>query len=272
MMDVEAARKNPFRSGLFEGQVALVTGGGTGIGRAVAVELLELGCKVAIASRKRDHLEPTVAELSKLGGAIALECDIREPASVEQCVSGVLEKFGRIDVLVNNAGGQFPSPAASLSIKGWDAVVRNNLNGTFYMTREVATRSMIPRERGAIVNVIANIKRGFPGMAHTGAARAGVDNLTKSLAVEWSQFDVRVNAVAPGIIRSSGTEQYPPELLAASIARTPQQRPGTVEETAHSIVYLASPAAAFITGVTLYIDGGQSLWGDSWPIPPRKVD
>ncbi|HZS35219.1 MAG TPA: SDR family oxidoreductase [Polyangia bacterium] len=271
MLDVEGARKNPFRAGLFQGQVALVTGGGTGIGRAVAIELLELGAKVAIASRKPEHLEPALAELRKVGDAAAFECDIREPASVEKCVSGVLERFGRIDVLVNNAGGQFPSPATALTTKGWDAVIRNNLNGTFYMTREVATRALIPAERGAVVNVIANIARGFPGMAHTGAARAGVDNLTKSLAVEWSQFDVRVNAVAPGIIRSSGTAQYPPELLEASIARTPQRRPGTVEETAHAIVYLASPAAAFITGATLYIDGGQSLWGDNWPIPPRAT-
>jgi peroxisomal trans-2-enoyl-CoA reductase len=269
MLDLDLARKNPFRSGLFEDQVAVVTGGGTGIGRAVATELLELGAKVAIASRKPEHLQPAVAELSKIGDAIALECDIREPASVEKLVAGVLERFGRIDVLVNNAGGQFPAPAAAMSIKGWDAVIRNNLSGTFYMTREVATRAMLPHSRGSIVNVIANIKRGFPGMAHTGAARAGVENLTRSLAVEWSQFDVRVNAVAPGIIKSSGTDQYPPELLKGSIARTPQQRAGSVEECAHSIVYLASAAASFITGATLYIDGGASLWGDLWQIPER---
>ncbi|MFI5289448.1 MAG: SDR family oxidoreductase, partial [Polyangia bacterium] len=178
--------------------------------------------------------------------------------------------FGKIDILVNNAGGQFPSPAAAITPKGWDAVVRNNLNGTFYMTREVGVRAMLPQKSGSIVNVIANIARGFPGMAHTGAARAGVENLTRSLAVEWAQFDVRCNALAPGLIRSSGTDQYPPELVQASIARTPQKRAGTVEEVAHAIVYLASPAALFVTGATLCFDGGASLWGDSWPIPDRE--
>ncbi len=270
MLDVEAARKNPFAPGLLKDQVALVTGGGTGIGKATALELLDLGAKVVIASRKPEHLEPTVEELRRHGDAIALPCDIREPAQVETLVGQILDRFGRIDVLVNNAGGQFPSPAMMLSPKGWDAVIRNNLNGTFYMTREVATRAMIPRRSGAIVNVIANIARGFPGMAHTGAARAGVENLTKSLAIEWAMFDVRVNALAPGVIRSSGINQYPPEIVAASIARTPQRRAGSVEECAHAIVYLASPAALFITGATFYIDGGASLWGDSFPIPPRE--
>jgi citronellol/citronellal dehydrogenase len=172
--------------------------------------------------------------------------------------------------LVNNAGGQFPSPAAALSPRGWEAVIRNNLNGTFFMTRAVAVSAMLPRRCGAIVNVIANIARGFPGMAHTGAARAGVENLTRSLAVEWAASDVRVNAVAPGIIHSSGLEHYPADLTRSSVARTPQKRMGSVEEVAHSIVYLASPAAAFITGATLRIDGGASLWGDLWPIHDRE--
>jgi peroxisomal trans-2-enoyl-CoA reductase len=269
MLPVEAARKNPFAPSLMKDLVAIVTGGGTGIGRATAVELLQLGARVAIGSRKPEHLEPTVKELSSLGEVIALPCDIREPESVAAFVGGVLEKFSRVDVLINNAGGQFPSPAEHLQPRGWDAVIRNNLNGTFYMTREVATRALIPQRSGAIVNVIANIARGFPGMVHTGAARAGVENMTKTLAVEWAQHDVRVNAVAPGIIQSSGIAQYPPELVQAGVQRTPQKRIGTVEETAHAIVYLASPAAAFITGVTLQIDGGASLWGDTWLIPDR---
>jgi citronellol/citronellal dehydrogenase len=170
---------------------------------------------------------------------------------------------------VNNAGGQFPSPAAAMSPKGWDAVIRNNLNGTFYMTREVATRAMLPARRGAIVNVTANVARGFPGMAHTGAARAGVENLTKSLAIEWAPQDVRVNAVAPGLIASSGTVQYGEAVIEAGRQRTPQKRAGTVEEVAHAICYLASPAAAFVTGAILRIDGGQALWGDLWPIEER---
>jgi citronellol/citronellal dehydrogenase len=270
MLPVEKARQNPFSKDLMKDQVCVVTGGGTGIGRATVIELLQLGARVAIGSRKPEHLETAVRELLPLGDVIALPCDIREPDSVAQFVDGVLARCGRIDVLVNNAGGQFPSTAEQLTPRGFEAVVRNNLNGTFYMTREVATRALIPQRSGSIVNVIANIARGFPGMAHTGAARAGVENLTMTLAVEWAQFDVRVNAVAPGIIESSGIAQYPPELVKTSVARTPQRRIGTVEEVAHAIVYLASPAAAFVTGATLRIDGGASLWGDSWWIPPRE--
>ena len=269
MLPVAEARRNPFSKDLMKDQCVIITGGGTGIGRATAEELLQLGARVAIGSRKPEHLEPTVAALSHLGEVVALPCDIREPDSVAAFVTGVLERFGRIDALVNNAGGQFPTTAEQLTPRGFEAVIRNNLNGTFYMTREVATRALIPQQSGSIVNVIANIARGFPGMVHTGAARAGVENMTKTMAVEWAQFDVRVNAVAPGIVQSTGIAQYPPELVAASVARTPQKRIGTVEEIAHAIVYLVSPAAAFITGATLRIDGGASLWGDSWLIPDR---
>jgi citronellol/citronellal dehydrogenase len=272
MLDVTEAKKNPFRADLLTGQVAIVTGGGTGIGRASARELLQAGAHVVLASRSPDHLQPAEAELGALGRGqvMAHPCDIREPESVAQLVKAVLERFGQIDILINNAGGQFPSPAAGISPKGWDAVVRNNLNGTFNMTREVAVEAMIPRRRGAIVNVIANFSRGFPGMAHTGAARAGVDNLTKTLAVEWSPYDVRVNAVAPGIIDSQGILKYPTDLVERSRRRTPQKRLGTVEEVAHAVLYLASPASLFVTGATLNIDGGASLWGDSWELPERE--
>jgi citronellol/citronellal dehydrogenase len=269
MLPLEEARRNPFAKELMKGEVAVVTGGGTGIGRAVAKELLQCGARVAIGSRKPEHLASALEELGKLGEVIAFPCDIREPESVAAFVGHVLERFSRIEVLVNNAGGQFPSAAEQLSPRGFEAVVRNNLNGTFNMTHKVATAAMIPQQRGSIVNVLANIARGFPGMAHTGAARAGVENLTKTLAVEWAHYDIRVNAVAPGIIFSSGVAQYPPELIEAAVARTPQRRAASVEEVAHSIVYLASPAAAFVTGATLKIDGGASLWGDTWMIPAK---
>jgi citronellol/citronellal dehydrogenase len=180
----------------------------------------------------------------------------------------VLARFGRVDVLVNNAGGQFPSPAEMLSPRGWEAVIRNNLNGTFYMTREVATRAMIPRKRGRIVNVTAMVARGFPGMSHTGAARAGVENLTRSLAIEWAQHNLRVNAVAPGNnIKSSGTAQYGDEMLELARKATPIKRLGTPEEIARMIVFLASDQNDFITGQVFGVDGGMPLWGDIWTIP-----
>lgn len=261
-----------FQPGLFDGQVALITGGGSGIGLTTAAELARLGAKVAICGRTPEKLEVARAELAAVaaGGADAIHtavCDIREAEQVQRTVAGVVERFGAVDVLVNNAGGQFPSPAQHISANGFAAVVKNNLLGTWNVTREVANQSMIPRQRGRVVMIIANILRGFPGMAHTGAARAGVENLTMSLAVEWSQFGILVNAVAPGIIVSSGTKRYPPEIVARGVRATPLKRAGTVDEVAASIVFLASPAAQYITGATLRIDGAQSLWGDTWELP-----
>ncbi|MCA9581129.1 MAG: SDR family oxidoreductase, partial [Myxococcales bacterium] len=245
-----------FRDGLFQDDVAIVTGGGTGIGLAVVRELRELGARVAICGRRPEPLQRTAEELDDGGTPVFHACcDIRDPDSVVAFVEAVHAHFGRVDVLVNNAGGQFPSPAQHISPKGFDAVVRNNLSGTWNMTHAVANRVMIPQQSGRIVNVIAEIARGFPGMAHTGAARAGVDNLTKTLAVEWATHGIRVNAVAPGIIRTTGTEQYPDELIEMSRRATPLRRLGSPEEVSHLITYLASPYADFVTGQTYYIDG-----------------
>jgi citronellol/citronellal dehydrogenase len=261
-----------FAAGLFEGQVALVTGGGSGIGLSTARELAALGASVAICGRKLEKIEAAVAELvgeglpaeRVLGGS----CDIRDPEAVERFVTSVLERFTKIDVLVNNAGGQFPSPASAMSPKGWEAVIRNNLNGTFYMTREVAIRAMIPQKRGRIVNVTAMVARGFPGMSHTGAARAGVENMTKSLAIEWAEHGIRVNAVAPGNnIRSSGTAQYGEAMLEVTRKATPLKRLGVPDEISRVIVFLASHTNDFVTGQVWGVDGGQPLWGDIWPIP-----
>ena len=265
-----------FRPGLFEGHVAIITGGGSGIGLAIARVLVELGCNVAIGGRKQEKLDAARGEL-EAGGAnesghargrvLATTVDIRDVEHVARFVDEVERALGPATILVNNAGGQFPTAAEHLAAKGWDAVIRNNLNGTFYVTHAVATRHMIPHRRGRIVNIIANIARGFPGMVHTGAARAGVENMTKTLAVEWAQYNIQVNAIAPGIIRSTGTNQYPPELVELSRLKTPMKRLGTPEEVAQLAAYMASDEASFVNGECWYIDGGAHLWGDAWIIP-----
>jgi citronellol/citronellal dehydrogenase len=258
-----------FAPGLFDGQVCIVTGGGSGIGFRTAQEFLELGARVAICGRNPEKLDRARSQLASEGDRVlAQPCDIREPEQVSAFATAVLERFGKIDVLVNNAGGQFPSPAEVMSPRGWEAVIRNNLNGTFFMTREVATRAMIPARRGRIVMVTAMVARGFPGMAHTGAARAGVENLTCSLAIEWAQHNVRVNCVAPGNnIRSSGVEQYGEQAMERTRGATPLSRLGTVDEVSQLIVFLSSDRNDFVTGAICRVDGGQSLWGDIWPIP-----
>jgi citronellol/citronellal dehydrogenase len=257
-----------FAPGLFRDQVALITGGGSGIGLAIAHALGELGARVAIAGRDGTKLAKAAAELQLAGIEVLPQlCDIREEDQVMTLVDEVLAKWGRVDILVNNAGGQFPSPAEKLSTKGWKAVVETNLNGTFVVTRTVAEKAMLPAGSGRIVSIVANMWRGFPSMAHTGAARAGVVNLTQTLAVEWASRGIRVNAVAPGVVLSSGTERYPPELIERAVAATPLKRAGNVAEVAQAVVYMCSPAADWITGETLCIDGGARLWGDVWQIP-----
>jgi citronellol/citronellal dehydrogenase len=243
-----------FREGLFRGQVALVTGAGSGIGRCTAHELAALGAKVALLGRKEDKLKAVAAEIG--GDARTYGCDIREEDAVAKTVSNVLADFGRIDCLVNNAGGQFGSPLEKISAKGWDAVVRTNLTGGFLVARECYTQWMKGASAGAIVNMIADMWNGMPGMGHSGAARAGMLNFTETAALEWAP--IRVNAVAPGWIASSGLDHYPAEMaehIRALPKRVPLGRLGTESEVSAAIVFLLSPAAAFISGSCLRVDG-----------------
>ncbi|WP_370324849.1 SDR family oxidoreductase [Euzebya sp.] len=261
-MESSTSYASIFRPDLFLGQVALVTGGGTGIGRAIAHELAALGATVVVAARREEPLVETAAEIAAAGGsADHAQVDVRDHESVETAVAGVVERHGRIDLLVNNAGGQFPSPAERISPNGWRTVVDRNLTGTFLVTRAVFNASM-GVHGGAVCSVIADMWNGFPQMAHTGAARAGVENLTKTLGVEWGPRGVRVNAVAPGLIYSSGMDTYDEAVrdgVAATASRIPAGRIGTESETSAAVVFLLSPAAAYITGETLKVDGGSSL-------------
>lgn len=251
-----------FASDLLKDKVALVTGGGSGIGYAIAAQLLKAGAALVICGRKEEKLIAAAETLSKLGTILWHVTDIRQLDQVERLADFIQGHFGRLDILINNAGGQFPAPAEQISPKGFQAVINNNLNGTWNVTYTCANRFLIPARRGSIVNIIANIYRGFPGMMHTGAARAGVENMTKTLAVEWSRYAIRVNAVAPGIIDSSGLAQYPDALKQGLAESIPLGRLGTVEEVAYLVTFLVSPMANYITGETIYIDGGQRLWGE----------
>lgn len=259
-----------FRADLFRDQVILVTGGGTGIGRAIAHELASLGAHVCVAARNVERLETVVTEIKQTGGQASLyPVNIRQEDSVQALLSSIEQEHGVLHGLVNNAGGQFPSPAQSISQKGWHAVIETNLTGTFVMCREAFVRFFQERG-GAIVNVVAEMWRGFPGMAHTGAARAGVVNLTKTLAVEWAYAGVRVNAIAPGTIEGHGITQYDEgiqDVLAQIRSDVPLKRLGTESEVAAGVTFLLSPAASYISGETLRMDGASSLWVKTWQIP-----
>jgi citronellol/citronellal dehydrogenase len=252
-----------FRNDLFAGKTIIVSGGGTGIGRATARELAALGAHVVLCSRAAGHLDETRDEIIAAGGqASAYRCNIRDPESIAAFFDTVMQEHPQIDGLVNNGGGQFLSPAESIEPKGWHAVVETNLTGTFYMSQAAFKRSM-KAQGGAIVNVVMEMWRGMPGMAHSAAARAGVVNLTQTLALEWAQFGVRINAVAPGIIDSSGLKNYGPavaEMLQGIAEEVPARRMGTESEVAAAIIYLLTPAAAFVSGATLKVDGAGSLY------------
>jgi citronellol/citronellal dehydrogenase len=261
------------RPGLFAGEVHWVTGGGSGIGRCVAHELAALGATVIVSGRTEEKLRRVAAEIAEDGGhAEAIALDIRDEDAVRLTVAEVVARHGRIHGLVNNAGGQFPSPLAAISRKGFETVVATNLTGGFLMMREIYLQSM-QAQGGAIVNMTADMWNGMPGMGHSGAARAGMANLTKTAAVEWAASGVRVNAVAPGWIASSGMDSYKGpvrEMIPKLKRHVPLRRLGSESEVSAAICFLLSPGAAFITGVTLAIDGGAPLDTPLFPIPDHQ--
>jgi citronellol/citronellal dehydrogenase len=246
-----------FRPGLFDGQTIIVTGGGSGLGRCTAHELKSLGARLALVGRTQEKLDAVKAELGD-PDTFTFAADLREEDQVKAAVDGVLTWGGRIDGLVNNAGGQFPAPLKDISLNGWNAVIRNNMTATFLVSKEVYLRSM-EQHGGAIVNVGADFELGMPGMGHNGAARAGQTNFTYTASVEWAHSGVRVNSVIPGFIASSGLDRYPErahDVLRNVKGKVPLKRHGTESEIAGAIVYLLSPAAAYVTGIGLRVDGG----------------
>ena len=255
-----------FQPGLLDGQVAIVSGGGSGLGRASALELAALGARVVVCGRRLDPLEETAAQAD--GGRVeARSCDIREEEQVEALVEGVLERHGRIDLLLNNAGGQYMTPSEDITPKGFRTVLRLNVEGTWLMTHAVATRAMMPDSRGGkIVNVTLSPHHGLPGMAHSSAARAAVENLTRVLSIEWARFGIRLTALAAGHFATDTLmTKYPKQVVDGVAGTVPLGRLGTEEEFAWLVAYLASPAGDYLSGAILTIDGARDNWMGAWP-------
>jgi NAD(P)-dependent dehydrogenase (short-subunit alcohol dehydrogenase family) len=262
-----ASQPTVYRDGLLDGKVVLVSGGGTGIGKAIAFLVARLGADVVICGRTESKLEEARDAIAAATGRepLVAPMSIREPEAVENLLDTVHERFGRLDTLVNNAGGQFPQDAIDFSRKGWSAVIDLNLNGTWWMMQEAARRWRDKGVGGNIVNIVAHVERGMPQAAHSCAARAGVIYLSKTIATEWAPLNIRVNCVAPGTIETDGFAVYPPHALARFHEANPMKRLGSAWDVAEASVYLASDAANFVTGEVLTVDGGMAQWGVVWP-------
>ena len=265
--DALAGQATVYRPWLFADKVVLVSGAGSGIGKAIAFLFARLGAKLAICGRDLEKLQATAPKLRELGSpdVFVQAMTIRDPEQVDALMDAVWAHFGQLDVLVNNAGGQFPQAAIDYSVKGWNAVVDTNLNGTWYMMQAAAKRWRDHGQPGNIVNIVATFQRGMPGVGHTGAARAAVTYLSKTVAVEWAPYRIRVNCVAPGAIESTGFRVYPAEAVKTFGQSNPMKRTGSVHDIAEAVVYVAAPSGKFITGQLLTVDGGGVLWGDVWP-------
>jgi uncharacterized protein (DUF849 family)/NAD(P)-dependent dehydrogenase (short-subunit alcohol dehydrogenase family) len=256
-----------YREGLFDGAVVLVSGGGSGIGRAIALLLARLGAHVVICGRTQEKLDRVAAFARDRGARVLpIATNVRDPEQVAQLFDRITKDCGPLTGVVNNAGGQFPQPAIDFSVKGWNAFIDSNLNGTWHMMQAAARYWRDRGQRGSLVNLVAVVDRGIPGIAHSMAARAGVIGVTRTVAVEWAPYGIRVNCIAPGLTASEGLEVYPPEARRAFHRANPLRRPGSLREIAESTVFLVSPASTFMTGEVMTVDGGGRLWGDLWTI------
>jgi citronellol/citronellal dehydrogenase len=257
-----------FRDGYLKGKVAIISGAGSGIGRAIAVWFARLGAKLVICGRKPEALEKTTILLRSLGADVhAQAMTIRDVDQVNALFDHAGRVFGGVDIVVNNAGGQFPQAAIDFSPKGWNAVVDTNLNGTWYMMQAAAQRWRNTNRHGSIINIVTVVWRGMPGLAHTCAARAGVIYLSKTLAIEWAPYGIRINCIAPGIIASEGMGVYAADVRSDMPNSNLMKRFGNTKDIANAAVYMAGEAGSFITGEVLVVDGGNQVWGDQWAIP-----
>jgi citronellol/citronellal dehydrogenase len=271
-VEASEARSQLFSPSLLDGQVAIVSGGGTGLGRATALELARCGARVVICGRREEPLSETVSACPH-GLVEARVCDIREEDQVNALVDEVLARHDQIDLLVNNAGGQFLAPAESITAKGFRTVIRLNVEGTWLMTHAVATKAMIPSGRGGkIFSVTLSPHNGMPGMAHSGAARAAVENLMRTLSVEWARFEIRLLALAAGQFETQTLLTKYPAAIVERIAHTiPLARMGSEQEFAWLVAYLASPAGDFFSGTVITMDGARDDWLGPWP-PAQAAD
>ena len=259
------AEPTVYRAGLFEGRIVLVSGGGTGIGRAIALLFARLGAQVIVCGRAQEKLDAVAAFVKQQGGRmLPIAANVRDPQQVDALFARVAAECGTLTAVVNNAGGQFAQAAIDFSVKGWNSVIDTNLNGTWYMMQAAARHWRDAGVPGVIVNVIAVVERGIPGIAHSIAARAGVIGAMRTVAVEWAPLGVRVNCIAPGLTASEGLDVYPAQARREFHRANPLRRPGSLREIAESAVFLASPAATFMTGEVMTVDGGGRLWGELW--------